>query len=101
MQLKGLTPTGMLPRYTLLGGQAGLQDGRVGVCLGVSVGVSACEWVGWSLCVVCGCGCARESRRIVQIKGELSPHHICMFYMCLTLITSYVQTVYTRALLCC
>lgn len=26
MQLKGLTPTGMLPRYTLLGGQAGLQD---------------------------------------------------------------------------
>ena len=51
VQLKGLTPTGMLPRYTLLGGQAGLQDGRVGVCLGVSVGVSACEWVGWSLCV--------------------------------------------------
>ena len=38
MQLKGLTPTGMLPRYTLLGGQAGLQDGRV-VCPCVCVSV--------------------------------------------------------------
>ena len=44
VQLKGLTPTGMLPRYTLLEGQAGLQDGRVGVGCGV-VSVCGRGWV--------------------------------------------------------
>ena len=76
MQLKGLTPTGMLPRYTLLGGQAGLQDGRVVcpcVCLCVyNTCLSVCMHIGDQFCEAL---CGVTGRHVVSIKHGTSSIH--------------------------
>ena len=76
MQLKGLTPTGMLPRYTLLGGQAGLQDGRVVcpcVCLCVyNTCLSVCMHIGDQFCEAL---CDVMGRHVVSIKHGTSSIH--------------------------